>query len=192
MNFLQVTVARILVKVSPGKLQKTRKGIRFIHFCFAGGPVVSMTVHSMIKLLKEIILNRYLLKTPLVMEKVVTQDLTFTKIHLRTITIDMQTLLPRIVTRLGRQTVKFLERILSVQPRILLKVSQATPLRQLALSRITIMRTLNLSRKMLLVTVTLSEVVSRRALSLLLTRIPLALVASVAASVLAAARIPSV
>ena len=186
MNFLQVTVARILVKVSPGKLQKTRKGIRFIHFRFAGGPVVSMTVHSMIKLLKEIIL-----KTPLVMEKVVTQDLTFTKIHLRTITIDMQTLLPKIVTRLGRQTVKFLERILSVQPRILLKVSQATPSRQLVLSRTTIMRTRNLSRKMLLVTVTHSEVVSRRALTLLLTRIPLARVASVAALVQAAARIPS-
>merc|ERR1719234_616768 len=123
-----------------------------------------MTVHSMIKLLKEIIL-----KTPLVMEKVVTQDLTFTKIHLRTITIDMQTLLPRIVTRLGRQTVKFLERILSVQPRILLKVSQATPSRRLALSRTTIMRTLNLSKMMLLVTVTPSEIVSRRALTLLLT-----------------------
>ena len=56
MNFLQVTVARILVKVSPGKLQKTRKGIRFIHFCFAGGLVVLMTVHSMMKLLKEKIL----------------------------------------------------------------------------------------------------------------------------------------
>ena len=105
----------------------------------------------------------------------------------------MQTLLPRIVTRLGSQTVKFLERIHLVQPpRILLKVSQATPLRQLALSKTTIMRTLNLSKKIPLVTVTLSEAVSRQALTLLPTRTPLARVVSAAASVRAAAKTRSV
>ena len=192
MNFLQVTVARIVVKVSPGKKHNTQVLTLLTYNCFSGGPVVLMTVHSMIKLLKETILKRFLLKTPLVMEKVVTRDLTFTKIHLRTITIDMQTLLPTIVTRLGRQTVKFLERILSVQLRILLKVSQATPLRQLALSKTTIMRTLNLSKKIPLVTVTLSEAVSRQALTLLPTRTPLARVVSAAASVRAAAKTRSV
>ena len=105
----------------------------------------------------------------------------------------MQTLLPKIVTRLGSQTVKFLERIHLVQPpRILLKVSQATPLRQLALSKTTIMKTQNLSKKIPLVTVTLSEAVSRQALTLLPTRTPLARVVSAAASVRAAAKTRSV
>ena len=104
----------------------------------------------------------------------------------------MQTPLPKIVTRLGSQTVKFLERIHLVLPRILLKVSRVTPLRQLALSKTTITRILNLSKKMPLVTVTLSEAVSRRALTLLQTRTPLARAASAAASVRVASKIRSV
>ena len=74
MNFLQVTVARILVKVSPGKKYNTQVLILLTYNCFSGGPVVLMTVHSMIKLLKETILNRQHLKTPLVMERVVILD----------------------------------------------------------------------------------------------------------------------
>ena len=58
MNFLQVTVVRILVKVSPGKKRNTTQvWILLTYNCFLGGPVVLMTVHSMIKLLKETILN---------------------------------------------------------------------------------------------------------------------------------------
>ena len=75
MNFLQVTVVRILVKVSPGKKRNTSQVWIFLTYnFFLGGPVVLMTVHSMIKLSKETILNRLHLKTRLVMEKVVIPD----------------------------------------------------------------------------------------------------------------------
>ena len=64
MNFLQVTIARILVKVSPGKIQNTRNTDFvdllhiYVNIYFSGGRVVLMTVHSMIKCLRKITLNR--------------------------------------------------------------------------------------------------------------------------------------